>query len=383
MTIFKTFLKILNKNKFTVILYTIILLVFGGMNMKTKDNNVNFQAVKPDILIINKDKEEGITKDLINYLNENCNIIELENNEEKINDALFYRETNYVIYIPENYNQDFLKQKNPEIKIKSTGDYQASYAEMILKRYIEIANTYNKTIQNEEELINKIHQTLDIKTTVEITSKLDAETLYGVSFYYNFESYSILACVIYVICLILSTFNNEKIRKKNIISSTNYKKINRTLLLSNCLYSLAVWLFYLIMSFIILGNIMFTPHGLIFIINSFIFTICATTLAFLIGTILTKKEAISGIVNVVALGSSFLCGAFVPVEYLPKSVLNIAHILPTYWYIQNNEITRKLETININTLKQIFINWGVILVFTVVFTVLTNIISKRKQKLGR
>ena len=383
MTIFKTFLKILNKNKFIVILYTIILITFGGLNMKTKDNNISFQAVKPDVVIINEDEYEGITKNLINYLKENSNIIDIENNEDKINDALFYRETNYVIYIPKDYNKDFRNNKNPEIKIKSSGDYQASYAEMILERYIEVANTYNKKITNEEELINKINETLNKQTQVEITSKLDTDTLYSATFYFNFESYSVLACLIYVICLILSTFNNEKIRKKNIISSTNYKKINRTLLLSNSLYSLTLWLFYLIMSFMLVGNIMFTSHGIIYMINSLIFTICATTLAFLIGTIVTKKEAISGIVNVVALGSSFLCGAFVPVEYLPKTVLNIAHILPTYWYIQNNEITRTLEKINIETLKPVFTNWIVILLFIVVFIIIANIISKRKQKLDR
>lgn len=383
MTIFKTFLKILNKNKFIVILYTIILITFGGLNMKTKDNNISFQAVKPDVVIINEDEYEGITKNLINYLKENSNIIDIENNEDIINDALFYRETNYVIYIPKDYNKDFRNNKNPEIKIKSSGDYQASYAEMILERYIEVANTYNKKITNEEELINKINETLNKQTQVEITSKLDTDTLYSATFYFNFESYSVLACLIYVICLILSTFNNEKIRKKNIISSTNYKKINRTLLLSNSLYSLTLWLFYLIMSFMLVGNIMFTSHGIIYMINSLIFTICATTLAFLIGTIVTKKEAISGIVNVVALGSSFLCGAFVPVEYLPKTVLNIAHILPTYWYIQNNEITRTLEKINIETLKPVFTNWIVILLFIVVFIIIANIISKRKQKLDR
>lgn len=377
MTIFKTYLKILNKNKFTVILYTVILLAFGGMNLKTKDNNMNFQAVKPDIMIINKDEEKGITKDLINYLKENCNVIELEKNEEKINDALFYREINYVIEIPENYNENLDK----EIITKSTGDYQASYAEMILKRYLETLNIYRTT--NEEDLINKIHETLDKKVEVEITSKLDTDALYGMSFYHNFESYSILACTIYVICLIQSVFNNEKIRKKNIISSTDYKKINKTLLLSNCLYALVVWLFYTLMSFILIGNQMYTTHGIIFIINSLLFTMSATALSFLIGTIITKKEAISGIVNVIALGSSFLCGAFVPVEYLPETVLKIAHIFPTYWYIQNNEITRKLEIINKNTIGPIFINWIVIIIFIIVFIILTNIISKRKQKIDR
>lgn len=379
MTIFKAFLKILNKNKFIVILYTVILILFGGINMQTQESSINFQAVKPDVMIINNDKETEITNDLINYIKENTNLKEIK--EEQINDALFYREINYVITIPKNFSDDFKNKKNPEITVKSTGDYQASYAEMILKRYMEVANTYNEI--DEKDLINKIHQTLGKQTTVEITSKLDSNTLERAAFYYNFESYSILACLIYVICLVLFIFNNEKIRKKNIISSTNYKKINKILLLSNCLYSILVWLIYLIMSIILIGNVMLTSHGIIFMINSLVFTMCATTLAFLVGTILTKKEAISGIVNVIGLGSSFLCGAFVPIEYLPDSVLKIAHILPTYWYIQNNEITKTLEKINIDTLQPIFINWAVIILFGIVFMVLTNIISKRKQKLDR
>ena len=379
MTIFKAFLKILNKNKFIVILYTVILILFGGINMQTQESSINFQAVKPDVMIINNDKETEITNDLINYIKENTNLKEIK--EEQINDALFYREINYVITIPKNFSDDFKNKKNPEITVKSTGDYQASYAEMILKRYMEVANTYNEI--DEKDLINKIHQTLGKQTTVEITTKLDSNTLERAAFYYNFESYSILACLIYVICLVLFIFNNEKIRKKNIISSTNYKKINKILLLSNCLYSILVWLIYLIMSIILIGNVMLTSHGIIFMINSLVFTMCATTLAFLVGTILTKKEAISGIVNVIGLGSSFLCGAFVPIEYLPDSVLKIAHILPTYWYIQNNEITKTLEKINIDTLQPIFINWAVIILFGIVFMVLTNIISKRKQKLDR
>ena len=376
MTIFKTFLKILNKNKFIIILYTAILILFGGINLQTQENSMSFNAVKPDIVIINEDKEIGITKDLIDYLKEKTNVKEI--NKEDIDDALFYREVNYVIYIPKNYNIDY--KKNPEIKIKSTNDYQASYAEMILKRYIQTLQAYSNI---EENIIEKIHETLEKETTVEITSKLETDKLEQAAFYYDFESYSILACVIYIICMVLSVFNEEKIRKKNIISSTKYKTINRKLLLSNCIYSLTVWLFYLIMSIILIGNIMLTGHGIILMINSLIFTICATTLAFLIGVILTKKEAISGIVNVIALGSSFLCGAFVPVEYLPASVLKIAHIFPTYWYIQTNEITKTLETININTLNPIIKNWVALIIFTTIFIILTNIISKRKQKLGR
>ena len=382
MTVFKTFLKILNKNKFIIILYTVFLIGFGGFNMQTSDNSTNFVASKPDIMIVNYDEEKGITKDLIKYITDNSNIIELNNNEEAINDGLFYRDVNYVIYIPENYSKDFMDGKNPEINIKSTGDYQSSFAEMLLSRYIKVANIYQKSIKNEDELISKINETLSKQSEVKITSKLDTDSLAKATFYYNFASYSILACLVYVICLILSSFKDIKIQKRTIISSTDYRRLNRQLLLSNSLFSIILWGVYVALSFVLIGNIMFSNQGIIYLVNSFIFTICATTIALFIGNLVSNKNAINGIVNVIALGSSFLCGAFVPMEWLPDGVLKIAHILPSYYYISSNETLKTLEIFNFETMKPIITNMLVMLGFSIVFIILTNIVSKRKQKIG-
>lgn len=382
MTIFKTFLKILNKNKFIIILYTVILLAFGGFNMQSQEKNMSFVATKPDIMIVNYDDNKGITKDFIKYMENNSNLVQLKNNEDKINDALFYREVNYVIYIPKNYSNDFLNGKDSELKVKSSGDYNASLAEMIISKYIKVAKIYRSSITDEDELISKINETLSKQANVEITSTLDTNALSKATFYFNFESYSLLACLIYVICLILSVFNSEKVKKRTIVSSINYKKHNRILFLSNCLYSFVVWLFYLILSFVFVGNIMFSIHGLIYAINSFLFTICATTIAFCLGSIVQNKNAINGIVNVIALGSSFLCGAFVPMKWLPNFVLQIAHFLPTYYYINTNESLISLEVFNIETVKPILINMGIIVLFSFIFIIVTNIISKSKQKIS-
>ena len=70
----------------------------------------------------------------------------------------------------------------------------------------------------------------------------------------------------------------------------NYKKHNFELLVSNSLFAIVLWIFYVILSFILVGDIMFTTHGLIYILNSFIFTICAVTIAFLIGNLVTNKN---------------------------------------------------------------------------------------------
>lgn len=382
MTVFKAFLKILNKNKFIIILYTVFLIAFGGFNMQTSDNNTSFVASKPDIMIVDHDGGNGISKALIKYISDNSNVTDLGDSEEAINDGLFYRDVHYVIYIPENYSKDFMAGKNPEINVKSTGDYQSSFAEMLLSRYIKVANIYQKTITDEDELIKKTNETLSMQTEVEITSKLDTEGMAKATFYYNFASYSILACTVYVICLILSSFKDIRIQKRTIISSTNYKKFNRNLLLSNCLFSLVLWIFYVALSFVLIGSVMFSKQGIVYLVNSFVFTICATTIATFIGNLITNKNAVNGIVNVIALGSSFLCGAFVPMEWLPDGVLKIAHILPSYYYISNNETLKALEEFTLEALHPIIINMIIMLGFSALFIVLTNVVSRRKQKIG-
>jgi len=253
---------------------------------------------------------------------------------------------------------------------------------MLLERYVKVANIYQGEIESEEELINKINETLSNETNVEITSKLDTNNLSKATFYYNFASYSIMAGAIYVICLIIYSFKEEKVRKRTAISSMNYKTHNRQLLLSNILFALVLWTLYVALSVILIGNVMFDKHGLVYILNSLIFTICAVTIAFLIGNIVSNKNAINGIVNVIALGSSFLCGAFVPMEWLPDTVLKIAHVLPSYYYIKSNEVIKTLEVIDFESLKPVITNMVILLGFSVIFIILSNVVSKKKMKIG-
>lgn len=382
MTVFKSFWKVVFKYKGTIILYTVMLIFFGGLNMSSNNNTTNFVDSKPDILIINKDEEKGLTKNLINYIENNSNIIDIKNDEDKINDALFYRDVNYVIYIPENYRNDILNGKNPEISIKSTGDYQASLANMLLSRYLQIQNIYLTNSTNEEELINNINNNLDKKSHIEIASKLDTSKTEKASLYFNFASYSIMAVIIFIICLVLSSFTSKNIKKRTIISSINYKKYNSKLLIASIVYSLLVWLLFIILGFILLGNIMFSLRGIIYALNVLVFTFVSLTLALLISTMVNNKNAISGITNVVALGSAFLCGAFVPAEWLPQSVLTIAHILPAYWYVNSNDLLKNIEVINLDNLHPILINSLVLIIFSVLFIIINNIVSKYKQKIG-
>lgn len=182
--------------------------------------------------------------------------------------------------------------------------------------------------------------------------------------------------------MILASLNQEGVRKRTIMSSFSYRKYNWIIFASLGLASFIVWLAYMIISFILFKEIMLSGNGIAYILNSFVFSICCLAVGFLIGTITRNKQAIGGIVNVVALGTSFLCGCFVPMSFMPSYVLKIAHILPTYYFVQNNELIKTLEYFKLETLQPIIINGIIVLGFTLSFVLITLMISKRKQKIG-
>lgn len=382
MTVFNTFWKVINKYKGTIILFTVMLVAFGGINTTSSNSTVDFTNSKPDIAIVNKDENKGLTKNLISYLKKNTNVKDIQNEEEALDDALFYREVNYIIYIPKNYHNDVLSGKTPEIDIKTVGDYTSSLAEMLLTRYLKIQSIYSKNISNEQELVKAINQNLTKTAEITITSKIDTSKTSKVSRYFNFASYSIMFIIIFVICMVSASFNEKTIKKRTIISSMNYKTHNKYILRASFIYSSLVWLLYMILGVVLFSSTMLSIRGLIYSLNAFIFTFSSLTLALLLSMLINDKNAVNGIVNVIALGSAFLCGAFIPTEWLPESVITISRIFPTYWYVNSNDLLTNLQSINMTTLKPILINMLVVIIFSVTFIILNNLVAKKKQKVG-
>jgi len=379
MIVFSTFWRIVKKYKGTILLYTVMLIMFGGINLTSNSTNDMFTPTKPNIFIVNKDSNMGLTKNLINYLKKNTNVVSLEDDEEKINDALFYRDISYVIYIPKNYSKDVLDKKDVTINIKSSKDYTSSLTEMMLDKYLNVQSNLVNITNNQDELVNMINNTLDVNSEVVVSSKLDNSYLNRVSRYFNFGSYSLLAVIIFIVTLVINSFKENTINKRIIVSSFNYKKHNSLLMLSSFVYSLIVWVLFSLLSVILLGKDMISLRGILYFVNTFMFVMPSLSFGILISTLVNNKDSIGGIVNVVSLGSAFLCGAFIPTEYLPKIVLSIAHIFPAYYFIDSNNLLSSMEIINFSNLTPVFINYFVLIIFMLIFIVVNNYVLKKKR----
>ena len=376
MTIFKTYWKIVKKNIGIIILYTVMLLVFGTMNLKANKNSFEFISSKPDIIVVNN-SSGIITDNLISYLKTNANVKNITD-ENDIDDAVFFRDANYVIYIPKEFENKIENGKEFNIDIKTNNSYDSYIASELLNKYLDVFSKYMNLYNDKILAIQKLDNTLNKKVDVVIESKtsLNSKT----SLFYNFSSYSIMAIVIYIICLVLSSFNDEKISKRTNVSGMNYKTFNNYLYMSSFTFTFIIFIVYLILSFLILKNSILNINGILYSLNMFIFFIVSFTMAILISNLVKSKGAISGVVNVISLGSAFLCGAFIPVKYMPSFALKIAHIFPTFYFIDNNEYIASLQNFDKASYEFVLKNFIIMIVFIIFFLILNTLVTRFKRK---
>ena len=382
MIVFKTILKILNKLKGLIILYTIMLISVTAIN-QTSNNVDSFEEIKPSVVIVNNDKSESkVTNHFVKYLENHMEVKDISvDDEEKIDDALFYRDVSLVVYIPDGFGEDLLDNKDVNVEYKISGDKGSSYGKMLVQNYFDTFNIYNNYYDG-DELFGKLDNALNLDINVEVKSKIDTNSLSRMARFFNFLNYAILAGCVYSISMILASLKSENVRKRTIVSSYDYKKYNRIVLASCSIVIIGMWILYMILALIIFKDLFISMNGLWYVINSFVFSLCSLCIGFLIGNITQNKGAISGIVNVVSLGSSFLCGCFVPFEFMPDYVIKIAHIFPTYYFVINNEALKVMDNFSLSNVSPLILNMGIVLIFGVCFVIITNYVSKKKQVLN-
>ena len=382
MIVFKTILKILNKLKGLIILYTIMLISVTAIN-QTSNNVDSFEEIKPSVVIVNNDKSESrVTNHFVKYLENHMEVKDISvDNEEKIDDALFYRDVSLVVYIPDGFGEDLLDSKDVNVEYKISGDKGSSYGKMLVQNYFDTFNIYNDYYDG-DELFGKLDNALNLDIKVEVKSKIDTNSLSRMARFFNFLNYAILAGCVYSISMILASLKSENVRKRTIVSSYDYKKYNRIVLASCSIVIIGMWILYMILALIIFKDLFISMNGLWYVINSFVFSLCSLCIGFLIGNITQNKGAISGIVNVVSLGSSFLCGCFVPFEFMPDYVIKIGHIFPTYYFVINNEALKVMDNFSLSNVSPLIFNMGIMLIFGVCFVIITNYVSKKKQVLN-
>lgn len=391
MIVFKTFWRIMKRYWWIVFIYVAILTSLSVINLNAAPVT-DFVDTKPEITIVSQDSSDlatkPFTKNFLNYLSKNTKIINLK--ESEITDALFYQKISMILYLPEDLESKILSGQKVTLDYRTSGNYTAELSKNLIKRYFELQRTEilesknsskeqsNILSENSEKIISGLNQRLDQSPTVRLASK-NATNLSKIAAFFNFASYTIMAIILYVTCFINASFNKSTVKKRTMVSSLHLKKYNFSLLLANSIFAFSVFALLTTLSFFVLGNIVLTPFFILEILNILLYTLAALTLAELVSTFNLSRDAVSGVVNLLSLAPAFLSGAFVPTYFLPSFVLTIAHIFPTYWFIDTNNKITTLTEFNFNSFLTILPNLLVLVLFSIIFIVANLVLSKKKR----
>lgn len=391
MIVFKTFWRIMKRYWWIVFIYVAILTSLSVINLNAAPVT-DFVDTKPEITIVSQDSSDlatkPFTKNFLDYLSKNTKIINLK--ESETTDALFYQKISMILYLPEDLESKILSGQKVTLDYRTSGNYTAELSKNLIKRYFELQRTEilesknsskeqsNIPSEDSEKIISRLNQRLDQSPTVRLASK-NATNLSKIAAFFNFVSYTIMAIILYVTCFINASFNKSSVKKRTMVSSLHLKKYNFSLLLANSIFAFSIFALLTTLSFFVLGNIVLTPFFNFEILNILLYTLAALTLAELVSTFNLSRDAVSGVVNLLSLAPAFLSGAFVPTYFLPSFVLTIAHIFPTYWFIDtNNKITTMTE-FSFNSFLAILPNLLVLVLFSIIFIVANLVLSKKKR----
>ncbi|NLB42553.1 MAG: ABC transporter permease [Clostridiales bacterium] len=384
MQVYKAVFKIIEKNLSQIMIYIVVFVTvaLGLSTVGTNPTDMDFTESKVSIAFINYDGN-ALSEGLKDYLSHSANMIDIPDEPDKLQDALFFREIEYIVRVPKRFSDNMMKGEAVQIeKTAVSGTISEVYLDNIINKYVNTAKTYAVNMEglSDAQLVQFVEN--DLEQTVEVTMSrqlVEVSKSQRAGNHFNYMAYSLFAVLILGVSVIMLVFNDKDLKNRNLCSPMTLRSMNFQLILGNLSYAVLAWVVMIIPSIILFGSFMFTSKGMLLLLNSFIFTVSALSISFLISILVSGPGAVSAASNVVSLGTSFISGVFVPQELLSDTVLKVASFTPNYWFVKSNITIAGLANITYKTVTPVFYNMLIVLGFAIAALAVALVITKQKR----
>ncbi len=382
MQAFKLYFKIVRKSVLlSISIYFVIFSIISIISSTSfKPIEDSFVTSKSDVAIINNDSSE-MSDSMVKFISENSNIVDIKSDDESIRDALFFREADYILIIPNGFGDGFIAGNSPQLETMTIpNSTNGMFVDFMVNNYLNTVKLYidgNESLDF-DTIVSSVKADMDIETNVNIADNSKKADLSAVNYFFNFTAYPFICIIILGVSMVMIVVNDGEIRRRNNCSPIKSAKFNLQIFAGNAVFALCVWFFFMLYALVLCGKEVLNTSGLLLMLNALVFVISILSLSFLIGNI-ASKNAIQPLSNIISLGGCFLGGAFVPQSMLSDTVKTIAIINPTFWFIKANDTIGILSVFNFSTLKDVFFDMGIMLIFSVVFLIIGLIVARRKM----
>lgn len=388
MSVLKVYYKIMKSHWLTLMIYmSIFFTVFFvfGMSASERSDIKMYEGSKPNIAVLDRDGS-SLSEGLLTYLGTQANIKHKNVSNSDAQDALFYADVSAIITIPEGFEEEFASGKEAVSMNQRPDDVNGVLLQQTINKYLDTMHAYEKLYpkQGISELHTRVQKNLNTTAEVKMSDSEEVATssmLRGA--YFNYASYIMLVITILLIGLTMHSFFNAEITKRNLIAPVSQNRMNLQLVFCNLSVGIALWGLMMLMILGMVWDSMMTLGGLLEIVNAFVFMLMCVSMSFMFCVISAKSkqpdDMLNGISNIVGLGSSFLCGAFVPLSMIGENILVISRFLPSYWYVKLNDSLTSAVHVGDALLQEAFMTYGILLLFAAAFLCIALVIMKSRR----
>ncbi len=383
MKVFKLCFSIIRARLPELLIYVVIFLFFAIIlsNLNQESPIVTFSTTKTNVAVFNNDPDSAVANGLKDYLAKNTVTVSLKNNKTALQDALFFREADSILTIPAGFSE---KMKNGTAKIDrsaragTTGSVQV---DNLVDRYLNLVNLYAKSMPqlSESEIVSRVDQVLSKETAVSVHTFGQKDSTSGITYYFNYLAYVALAVLVLASNAILTTFRNVDLRRRNLCAPLRPLSMNLQLLGANLVAALSFWAAASLLGFILYGGGLSAFSLFLYAVNALAVMLTALSIGFLCSSLVKNDQSASAAATVVSLGMSFLCGVFVPLEYMDPSMVKAAHFLPVYWYVRADQLIGALPDFSFSHLSPVCIAFGIEFLFAAAICSIGLILYRQKQ----
>ncbi len=366
MIVFKACFKILRKNGIMLGIYFFIFTFISFSIAKSKSNAAEepiWEALVR-VSVINEDNS-SYGDSLEEFIKENGSYVDIMKSDEGISDALFYRYAEYIVKIPKGFGEAIENGGEPGLdKYEIAGSYSGRFMDNKINEYVSKLKLYGPNVPKSSG------------TEVEMLSEDNGEN--ASVYLYNFASYALMFIVIFGVGALLSKFGEKEIHMRNAVSPMTPVKLGICQIGCCILFSLLVWICMSAVGFFVIGKENIGAAELLMTVNMLIFTLVCLAMGFFVSTLVSSENARTIVVNVLALGFSFIGGVMVPLEVISDKVKIIGGFTPTYWYVRANEVLSGLDSLDLSKAGEVWKFEGVQALFFAAF--LTAGLASLKRK---
>ncbi len=385
MQVFKAYFKVIKKNIPSMLIYLFVFLALAVLfsTMIGKDKINTFTETKCRVTFFNHDKESVFIDSFKEYLSDNTVIINVSEETQKLQDALFYRDVEYIVKIPQGFTESLLNGSGTLLIEKTSlpDSISSMYVDFLINKYLNNSRLYAKNIPDIslDKIVSNVESDLKSVAKIKVNSYGKANGTSAISYYFIYLSYSLIAILFLGITSIMIVFNNSELKRRTLCSPYSRSKVNIQIVLGNLVFSVVVWLILIACAIPLYGTQLFTERSFYLVLNSFVFACVCLSIGFIIGSFIKNKNAQSAIANVLTLGLCFIGGVFVPQEFLGNTVRTIASFTPTYWYVKVIYDLEKVSELTLSNLKPIFFEILIQLIIAVGLLSIGLFVSRQRK----